>query len=111
MLIRHTKTMALGVVMAVGFVGVLIIIFSHAFGGGRNGLEYSDDLFNKLAKGSSYFIPELTDSLKKVQNTDLAGTTIKMENADAASRASKLLGYAKAGVQIKGVEHHHQRRS
>jgi len=90
-------------VMALSFVGVLILIFSPVFDG-KNGLQYSDDLFNKLAKGSSYFVPELKESLKEVQSTDLSGTTIKMENADAAARAAKLLNYAQSKVEVKGVE-------
>jgi len=103
MLVRNKKTMSLGAVMALTFVGVLILIFSPVFDG-KNGLQYSDDLFNKLAKGSSYFVPELKESLKEVQSTDLSGTTIKMENADAAARAAKLLNYAQSKVEVKGVE-------
>jgi len=41
----------------VTFAGVLALIFSPIFGDGRNGLVYADDMFNKLSKGSSYFIP------------------------------------------------------
>jgi len=95
--------MRLGTVMAVSFLGILILIFYPVFGG-KNGLEYSDALFNKLAKGSSYFVPELKDSLKEVQSTDLGGTSIKMENADAAVRAAKLLDCAKSNVKVKGAE-------
>jgi len=103
MLVRHKKTMGLGAVLAVSFVGVLILIFSPVFDG-KTGLEYSDALFNKLAKGSSYFVPELKDRLKEEQGTDFGGTDIKMENADAAARAAKLLSYAKLNVRVKGAE-------
>ncbi|MGO9312957.1 MAG: hypothetical protein ACLQDI_09495, partial [Syntrophobacteraceae bacterium] len=86
------------------FMGVLVLIFSPVFGDGKTGLEYSDALFNKLAKGSSYFIPELTDSLKKVQDKDIGGTTIKMESADRASKAAKILTRAHMNVAVKGSE-------
>ena len=91
MLVRHKKTMSMGALLGLSFIGVLMLIFSPVFGNGKNGLEYSDALFNKLAKGSSYFIPELTESLKEVQGKDIGGTTIKMESADAASKAAKIL--------------------
>ena len=104
MLVRNKKTMSIGALLGLSFIGVLILIFSPVFGEGKNGLEYSDALFNKLAKGSSYFIPELTESLKEVQGKDIGGTTIKMENADAASNAAKILTRAHMNVVVKGSE-------
>ena len=104
MLVRHKKTMSMGALLALSFIGVLVLIFSPVFGEGRNGLEYSDALFNKLAKGSSYFIPELTTSLKEVQGKDIGGTMIKMENADAASKAAKILTVANMNVVVKGSD-------
>jgi hypothetical protein len=104
MLVRHKKTMTIGVLLGLSFIGVLVLIFSPVFGEGKNGLEYSDALFNKLAKGSSYFIPELTESLKEVQGKDNGETTIRMENADAASKAAKILTRAQMNVVVKGSE-------
>ena len=104
MLVRHKKTMTIGVLLGLSFIGVLVLIFSPVFGEGKNGLEYSDALFNKLAKGSSYFIPELTESLKEVQGKDNGETTIRMENADAASKAAKILSRAHMNVVVKGSE-------
>jgi len=104
MLVRNKKTMSIGALLGLSFIGVLMLIFSPVFGEGKNGLEYSDALFNKLAKGSSYFIPELTESLKEVQGKDIGGTTIKMENADAASNAAKILTRAHMNVVVKGSE-------
>jgi hypothetical protein len=96
--------MTIGVLLGLSFIGVLVLIFSPVFGEGKNGLEYSDALFNKLAKGSSYFIPELTQSLKEVQGKDNGETTIRMENADAASKAAKILTRADMNVVVKGSE-------
>ncbi len=104
MLVRHKKTMTIGALLGLSFIGVLVLIFSPVFGEGKTGLEYSDALFNKLAKGSSYFIPELTESLKEVKGKDIGGTTIKMESADAASKAAKILTRAHMTVVVKGSE-------
>jgi hypothetical protein len=102
MLVKNQKMLNLGLVLAISFFGVLLLIFSPVFDG-KNGLEYSDSLFNKLAKGSSYFVPEIKESLKAVQGVDLGGTKIKMENADAATRAATLLTRAKCGVQVNSA--------
>jgi hypothetical protein len=89
MLIRHQKTMNIGLLLGVTFFGILALIFSPVFGEGRNGLEYSDALFNKLAKGSSYFVPKLTADLKEVEKEELA-VSVKMENPEQAARAAKI---------------------
>jgi hypothetical protein len=104
MLVRNKKTMTIGALLGLSFLGVLVLIFSPVFGDGKTGLQYSDAFFNKLAKGSSYFIPELTESLKKVQGTDIGGTTIQMESADTASKAAKILTRAHMNVAVKGSE-------
>ena len=103
MLIRHQKTMTMGLLLGVTFFGVLALILSPIFGEGRNGLEYSDALFNKLAKGSSYFIPQLSADLKGVENQEIA-VTVKMENAGQADKAVKILSKAAPDTTSQGVE-------
>ena len=58
------KSIGIGVALAISFLVVLVLIFTPMFGksAGMNGLDYADDLFNKLSKGSSYFIPKLQKS-------------------------------------------------
>jgi hypothetical protein len=52
------------------------------YGGGMNGLDYADDLFNKLSKGSSYFIPKLKEANKNFQGRNFnAAVTITMPAA------------------------------
>ena len=103
MLIRHQTTMNIGLLLGVTFLGILALIFSPVFGGGKNGLEYSDELFNKLAKGSSYFIPKLTGDLKGVENQELA-VSVKMENADHAAMAAKIFSRAAPDTTSQGVQ-------
>lgn len=101
MLIRHRKPMLLGLFLALTFLGILCLVFSPVFGGGKNGLEYSDSLFNKLAKGSSYFIPKLADNLREVENEQLA-VNIKMDNPEQAGRAAKILANAAPATTVQG---------
>jgi hypothetical protein len=103
MLIRHNQTFRLGAFLAVTFLGLLAIIFSPVFGG-KNGLQYSDALFNKLAKGSSYFVPELSEAVKPMDAKEFGGVDIKLENADQVSRAVKILMAAGAQVGSQGTD-------
>lgn len=95
----------MGLLLAVSFFGVLALIFSPVFGEGRNGLEYSDALFNKLAKGSSNFIPKLTGELKEVEKEELA-VVVKMENPEQAAKAAKIFTKAAPDTTVQGAELH-----
>ncbi|MDR3631018.1 MAG: hypothetical protein P4L42_11850 [Desulfocapsaceae bacterium] len=92
-----------GILMLISFFGILAVIFSPIFPGKNNGLDYMDNLFNTISKGSSYFIPKaMTDSEKFVgKNIDLK---IKMENEQQATDTAKLLQEAGAQVQVTGKE-------
>ena len=103
MLIRNPKTMGIGLFLGISFFGILALIFSPVFGQGRNGLEYSDELFNKLAKGSSYFVPELTAGLRDVEHEELT-VNIRMESADQAARAAKIFATAAPDTTAQGSE-------
>lgn len=97
MLVRNPQTFRMGAILAVTFVGVLIIIFMPIFGQGRNGLAFSDDLFNKLSKGSSYFIPEVRENARKFEGQQFS-IGIKAENREFADRAVAIL--LKSNVQV-----------
>jgi len=46
MVIANKGPFTLGVFLALSFLGVLLLIFSPIYGGGMNGLDFADDLFN-----------------------------------------------------------------
>ncbi len=102
MLIRHQETMNIGLLLGITFFGILALIFSPVFGEGRNGLEYSDALFNKLAKGSSYFVPKLTGDLKEIEKEELA-VSVKMENPEQAARAAKMFARVAPDTNSQGA--------
>jgi hypothetical protein len=91
MLVRHKGMFNTGILLAISFLGVLALIFSPLFGGGKNGLEYSDDLFNKLSKGSSYFIPDITKKVQKFAGKEVS-FTVKTDKADAAAKVFMATG-------------------
>jgi hypothetical protein len=56
--IAHRKEFFGGVGMLIAFIIVLIIMFSPIFKG-KNGLDYLDNLYNSISKGSAYYIPKV----------------------------------------------------
>ena len=113
----HKGHLGLGIVLAISFLVVLFLIFSPIFpkapdGTPQNGLEYADRMFNRLAKGSSYFIPKVVKSNEKFMGK-MFSATIKMdkpedkpgESEQRAERASKLFTLNPgAKVEVNGIE-------
>jgi hypothetical protein len=93
----NKKALGIGAVLALSFFGVLVLIFSPIFGDGKNGLVFADDMFNKLSKGSSYFIPAVAANNEKFKTTELA-VVIKLDKPDQMNPLAKKL-LATAGAQ------------
>ncbi|MGC1404293.1 MAG: hypothetical protein WA974_15350 [Thermodesulfobacteriota bacterium] len=102
MAIKNKGTFIMGLFLALSFIGVLILIFSPIYGEGMNGLDYSDNLFNKLAKGSSYFIPKLKVANKKFQGKSFA-VTFNIENTKEAGQITKLFTAGNCKVEVQGT--------
>jgi hypothetical protein len=100
MIVKNNSTFITGAILAVTFAGVLALIFSPIFGEGKNGLVYADDMFNRLSKGSSYFIPKVAKSNEKFSSTVMA-MSVKFEKPEQIDGTTKLL--ASAGVEAKNV--------
>ena len=104
MLIRNQKMFNLGLAMGVSFVVVLLLIFSPLFGKNgegkeRNGLEFSDDLFNNLSKGSSYFIPKVKEKAAKFTGKTLS-ITVKLDAKMPFEKVQKI--FTVAGAMVGG---------
>ncbi len=93
MLIKNSKPFNIGALFAVTFLGILFTIFSPVFQG-KNGLEFADDSFNKLAKGSSYFIPKVYKSVEKFAGKAVTSsiTFDKSEDAESSAKMFTLAG-------------------
>jgi hypothetical protein len=107
----NKKSFSIGLLLAASFLGVLFLIFMPVFGEGKNGLDYADDMFNKLSKGSSYFIPKLMTENERFKGRQFA-VSIKMDKPDdkpgdaekRAEAAAKLVGPAGAKAEVIGAE-------
>ncbi|HMK56747.1 MAG TPA: hypothetical protein VK448_08940 [Dissulfurispiraceae bacterium] len=110
------KHLGLGIVMAIGFFVILFLTFSPIFpksaeGKAQNGLEWADETFNRLSKGSSYFIPKVTKDAEKFVGKPLSITVKMTKDADKpgdaekrAVNASKVFIAAGANVTVTGSE-------
>jgi hypothetical protein len=98
----NTKKLLLGIFLLISFAVVLFLIFMPIFGDGRNGLEFSDDFFNSLAKGSSDYM----EDMRKLSQT-FAGTSfavqIDLGKPEMAQRTETLFTQAGAQVEAAGT--------
>jgi hypothetical protein len=99
----NTKKLTLGIFLLASFGVVLFIIFMPIFGNGRNGLQFSDDFFNALAKGSSNYMEEMRELAQSVSGTPFA-VEIKMDTPDQAQKTEKLFTHAGATVEVTGTQ-------
>jgi len=90
MIVKNKSTFFTGAFLALGFAGMLALMFSPVFGEGKNGLVYADDMFNRLSKGSSNFISKVTKSNEKFVNSTIA-VSVKLEKPEQIDGTVKLL--------------------
>lgn len=111
MLIRDKMHFLKGLLLAISFFVILIVMFMPFFGTNvrtnmpRNAMEAADDLFNSISKGSIHYIPDLLKKSQAVQGTSI-DVSIKLKSNEMTQNAVKLLtaaGLTTAGdgTQIK----------
>ncbi|OPX19234.1 MAG: hypothetical protein BZ151_10345 [Desulfobacca sp. 4484_104] len=94
----NSKKLFKGILLLITFVATLILIFLPIYGDGQNGLEYTDNFFNSLAKGSSNYMPQM----RKLAQ-EYVGTPVAVELAvgsDYQAQKTALL-YTAAGAQVE----------
>jgi hypothetical protein len=92
-----------GIVMVVSFFALLGIIFSPVFPGKMNGLDYMDNLFNMISKGSSYFIPQSLAESEKFADKSI-DVVITAANEQDAVEVAKLFVASGAQVTATGLD-------
>lgn len=80
MLIHNKKSFSRGMLLLISFIALFIVILMPIFkmenGKTGTGLEYADDLFNRLSKGSSYFIPAVEERVKPLVGMQVDYTVV-----------------------------------
>jgi len=91
-----------GLGLLIGFVVVLVIIFSPVFKG-QNGLEYLDALYNSISKGSAYYIPKVKAETDTFVGKSVS-TTIEMKDESQTQQTAALFMKGGALVNISGTQ-------
>jgi len=90
---RKSK-LAIGVTLLVSFIVVLVIFFMPIIDG-QNGLNYLDNLYNSISKGSAYYIPKVQHLVDDHGSKDV---TLNLKMADSATATDVQPLFAAAGV-------------
>jgi hypothetical protein len=99
-MIAQKKPFFCGVVMMAGFILILILIFSPIFKG-QNGLEYLDDLYNSISKGSAYYIPKLKEKSNSFSNTNIE-LKLLFESEEQADKSARLFVKNGSAAEVSG---------
>lgn len=103
MLIVNKKMFIRGFILFVTFLVVFASLFMPIWGNGENGLNEADDLFNRLSKGSSYFIPGVQKDLPKVDGKMIT-VTAKIKEGDLKYIPRAVENLKKAGIEASATE-------
>jgi hypothetical protein len=100
MLITNKPLFNKGLLLMASFLCVFVSLFLPIWGGAGNGLDAADSMFNRLSKGSSYFIPGVQKQVLEMNGKQVT-LTAKIKDAKLAPRAVENLVKAGATAEFK----------
>lgn len=100
MLIRNKALFNKGLMLMASFMCIFVSLFLPIWGGHGNGLDAADNMFNRLSKGSSYFIPGVQQDVLKLEGKTVT-VTAKIKDAAIAPRAVENMKKAGATAEFK----------
>lgn len=100
-MIEKKKEFFLGLGLMIGFVLVLIFFFMP-FYKGKNGLDYLDNLYNSISKGSAYYIPSTKNEVGKFANHPIS-VNLHLPGNDQAAQTALLFKAGGAKVDVQGT--------
>jgi len=78
---NRKSRLAIGITLLASFIVVLVIFFMPVIDG-QNGLNYLDNLYNSISKGSAYYIPKVQHLVEDHGSKDV---TLNLKMADSAT--------------------------
>ncbi len=99
-MIADKKIFAKGFFMMIGFVVVLVIFFLPVFGG-KNGLDYVDNLYNSISKASAYYIPKVMEESEGYSG-EMVSVTLHMPDERTAEQSARLFEKGGATTFLSG---------
>jgi len=103
-MISGKKELYGGTAMLAGFLVILVLIFLPLFNG-QNGLNYLDNLFNSISKGSAYYIPAVRTEVNDTAAGKQVDLCLAFDSAARAQETARLLtaGGATARVTERSI--------
>lgn len=101
-MITDKKKFSLGLAMMISFIVILILMFSPLFDG-KNALQYSDDLYNSISKGSAYYVPVVREKISKFDGKHF-NVQLSLKSEQQASQTAKLLKAGETTTELIGEE-------
>jgi hypothetical protein len=98
----NTGKLAIGIVLLISFAIVLVIFFMPLFGG-MNGLDYLDNLYNSISKGSAYYIPKV-EHLVEEHGSEAVTLNLRMGDPELADAVAPLFAQSGATVAVEGPQ-------
>ena len=101
-MIAKVKEFYTGFGLMIGFVVVLVLFFLP-FYHGKNGLDYLDNLYNSISKGSAYYIPKVKEEADKFKGNTVS-MVLTMSHPKQAEQTSLLFKAGGAEASVNGPE-------
>jgi len=95
------KELGIGVFLLVTFVAIMVMIFIPVLDGG-NALNYLDNLYNSISKGSAYYIPKI-EHLVEEHGSEVVTLNLKLDDSRTALAAEPLFVRAGATTAVEGA--------
>ncbi len=108
MLIRNKKKFIKGLLLLISFSIVFASIFMPIItledGRKENPLNYADDFFNSLSKGSAFFIPSVRERVARDLTDKNIDITLHMRSPESAAQGALLAQQAGFMVNVQGKD-------
>jgi hypothetical protein len=101
-MIAKPKEYYTGLGLIIGF-GIVLLLFFLPFYSGRNGLDFLDNLYNSISKGSAYYIPNVKKEVEPFVG-DKVAVTLSMTDSKQAEQTALLFKAGGAETAVNGRE-------
>ena len=95
------KELGIGVFLLVTFMVIMVMIFMPIVDDG-NALNYLDNLYNSISKGSAYYIPKV-EHLVEEHGSEVVTLNLKLEDSRTAQATEPLFVRAGATTAVEGA--------
>jgi len=95
------KELGIGVFLLVTFMAIMVMIFMPILDGG-NALNYLDNLYNSISKGSAYYIPKVQHQVEE-HGSEVVTLNLELDDSRTALAVEPLFVRAGATTAVEGA--------